>query len=119
MLAHGRIKSMKSAPLAACLCVLLVSCSAYGSLEELKRHADDHATSSLGYGYNVYVDKGSSTFEVALDARSALTAAVGFTPPEADADAVAKHWAVMNRPRCQAEKAGKISSDRFLYKIAC
>jgi hypothetical protein len=72
--------------LAAILAFVLTSCSTYTSLDELERHADDHASSSNGYGYNVYIDRPPSTFEVALDARSAATAALGWIPPEADAD---------------------------------
>jgi hypothetical protein len=104
---------------AAFLCVLLASCSSYSSFAELERHADDHAISSLGYGYNVYVNSSSSTFEVALDIRSAAMATVAYMPPETDADSVAKHWMVMNHPRCQAKKAGRAGRERFLYKIDC
>jgi hypothetical protein len=99
--------------------LFLTSCSTYSSLGQLTRHVDDHATSSQGAGFDVYVNKTEPTFEVALDLRSAATAAVAWMPPKAEFDSVAQHWIVMNHPRCQAKPTGQVSAGRFKYRIEC
>jgi hypothetical protein len=101
------------------LTVFLASCSTYNSLGQLTRHVDDTARSSEGTGFDVYVNKTEPTFEVALDLRSAATAAVAWMPPESDFDSVAQHWIVMNHPRCQAKTERQVSPGRFKYRIEC
>lgn len=102
-----------------CLCALLVSCTMYNPIDYVTRSPEDHAISSQGTGFNIYVDKNGRAFEVALDLKSATTAAIGWMPPETDFDSIAQEWVRMNRPQCQAKEIRQLSSGRFQYGLEC
>jgi hypothetical protein len=102
-----------------CFCSLLASCSTYNPVDYITHRADDHAISSQGTGFNIYVDNDGRGFQVALDLKSAATAAVGWMPPAADFGSIAQEWAKMNRPRCQAKEIRQLSSGRFQYSLGC